>query len=478
MAKNKSKIKINFVGTNSSDVTGSCIHIETPSKQILLECGLYQTCGNNAILKAYKVNNAHFKFKPKDIDYVFVNHCHVDHCGNLGKLYKNGCNAPVIMPKNSQPILEILLRDSAKIMSKDAEELSYKFERHYNPIFDDDDVDNVLDHYTEYDMNEIIELDEHIKFRFTPSGHILNAAQLELWITEGNITKKIAYTSDLGNVHFKPLYANTFEPITQCNYFIGETTYAGEEKIASSSMREKDIEKIRTAIEQTCVWDRGRMLIPSFANQRTQMIMTILYDLYGNDPSFKVPILVDSPMAIKICDAYTAQLEGEEAEKWQKVVHWKNIRYLNEFEDSKAWRDSGSPAIIIASSGMLVPKTRALAWASNMVANPKDRICFVGYSAEESIASIIKEGKQKNITIGGKKHKNRCQVTQLRSFSSHMQRDSLLKYYSNVDCEKIILVHGETDSKLSFAEELRKRLSKNNKTSKVVVTTQDYSVGL
>ena len=146
--------------------------------------------------------------------------------------------------------------------------------------------------------------------------------------------------------------------------------------------------------------------------------------------------------------------------------------------DSKAWRDSKSPCIVISSSGMLMPKTRALGWAADLLPNEKDRICFIGYSAENSIAAIIKEGKQKNITISGKRIRNRCQVSVLNSFSSHRQRDELLSYYSNVDCEKVILVHGDMENKIEFAKELQEKISKNNKTSKVVCATAGYSVSL
>jgi metallo-beta-lactamase family protein len=127
MAKSKSKIQINFIGESANDVTGSCLHIQTPHRQILLECGSFQSCGST--LENYKVNNKHFDFKPKDIDYVFLMHCHVDHIGLIPKLYKSGCVAKIIAPSGTKPISEILLRDSAHIMEVDAIELSNKFMR-------------------------------------------------------------------------------------------------------------------------------------------------------------------------------------------------------------------------------------------------------------------------------------------------------------------------------------------------------------
>lgn len=475
MAKNKDKIKISFVGPASDDVTGSCIWIKTPDRQILLECGLHQSC--KSTLENYKINNSHFEFKSKEIDYLFVMHNHADHLCLAPRLYAKGCKAQMIMPQGSNQIAEILLRDSANIMQSDAKELSEKFKRDYKPIYTEDDVDTCLQYYTEYPIGEIVALDEFVKFRFVPSGHILNSAQIELWITHGNLTKKIAYTSDLGNIHIKKYYTNDFEPISKCDVLICETTYSRESKIANSKTRSKDLEKLKNAILQTCVEDKARVLLPVFANDRCQNMLTYLYDIFGQDDTFNIPILIDSPMAKKCCKAYCKMLDGEEAEKWQKVLAWKNVHFAETHLESRDWRESNRPVVVLASSGMLV-KGRSIGWAYHMLPRAKDRVIFCGYSAEGSIGAIIKEGKQKTITISGKRRANRCQVTNLSSFTSHMQKDSLLKYYGSVQCEKIILVHGEMNAKMAFAKELQEEISKNDNTSKVVVSQKGYELSL
>lgn len=475
MVKSKDKIQINFIGEAASDVTGSCIHIQTPHRQILLECGLYQSCGST--LETYKINNKHFDFKPKDIDYVFLCHCHADHIALSPKLYKNGCGARIIAPNGTKLISEILLRDSAHIMDGDAKELSDKFKRSYTPIYYESDVDKCLKYYEEYPIGEMIQLDDYIKFRFIPSGHILNSAQLELWITEGNLTKKIGYTSDLGNIHIHKYYTNNFEPIKKCDVLIGETTYARETYIANQKTRNKDLEKLETAIRQTCIDNNARVLIPTFSNDRCQNILTHLYDIFSKDESFDIPILVDSPMSIKICEAYSSLLDGEDLDKWKKVIAWKNVQFVHESIDSREWRNSGRPVVALASSGMCV-KGRSVGWIANMLSHTEDRIIFCGFAAEHSLASIIKEGKQKTITVSGKRVKNKCQITDLHSFSSHMQRDSLVKIYGATQCEKIILVHGEMNGKIRFAKDLQEEISKNNNTSKVIVCNKKYKMSL
>ena len=475
MAKSKSKIQINFVGEAASDVTGSCIHIKTPHKQILLECGSFQSCGST--LENYKINNKHFDFKPKEIDYVFLMHNHVDHIGLVPKLYKNGSVAQIVAPTGTKQIAEILLKDSAHIMATDAEELSNKFKRDYYPIYTENDVDRCLNYYTEYPIGKIIQLDEYIKFQFIPSGHILNSAQLELWITEGNVTKKIGYTSDLGNVHIKKYYTNIFQPIKKCDVLIGETTYARETRIANQKMRNKDLEKLETVIRQTCIEKGARVLIPTFANDRTQNMLTYIYDIFGKDEDFNVQVLVDSPMASRICRTYGELLDGEDAQKWRNVLAWKNVHFIKDAVESKKWRDSNQPVVVLASSGMMV-RGRSTGWAYSMLPKTNDRIVFCGFSAENSLASIIKEGKQKTVTISGSRVRNKCQVTDLHSFSSHIQRNSLLKTYGAVECEKIVLVHGEMSGKIEFAKELQEEISKNDNTSKVVIADKGYRLSL
>lgn len=258
---------------------------------------------------------------------------------------------------------------------------------------------------------------------------------------------------------------------------IGETTYAHEERIANQKMRNKDLEKLETVIRQTCIEERARVLIPVFANDRCQNMLTYIYDIFENDESFDIPVLIDSPMATRVCQTYGAILDSEDAAKWQKVLSWKNIRFVKDSTESRAWRDSNQPVIVLASSGMMV-RGRSTGWAHSMLPHIHDRIIFCGFAAENSLAATIKEGKQKTITISGHRVRNKCQVTDLHSFSSHMQRDSLLKTYGATECEKVVLVHGEMNGKIEFAKELQEEISKNNNTGKVVVANKGYILTL
>lgn len=471
----KDKIQIHFVGESANGVTGSCVWVQTPHVEFLIECGLYQSSGN--ILSEYKINNAPFKFKPKNISYVFAAHNHGDHILRIPLLYKRGMEAPTIMPSGSTPIARILMEDSARIMACDAGALSKQYGREYQPIYSQDDVDKCISHIREYPMEQYIQLDEWVKFRFIPSGHILNAAQIEISITEGNVTKTIGYTSDLGNIHIDRMYANDFKPIERVNVLIGETTYGGEDRIATQKIRHKDLQKLKSVIENTCQNDRGRVLIPCFANSRSQEILTHIYDLFCDDQSFNIPVLFDTPMGVRVCEAYKDLLGGVDAEHWKRVLSWKNVKFITDPDESKAWQNDPSPAVIISSSGMMT-HGRSRAYAKAMLADSRNMIVFCGFSVDSSLASIIKEGKVKTIKLGGKRVANRCRVTDLHSFSSHMQKDSLLDYYSNVDCQKILLVHGDMKGKAEFANELEMAISKKDRTSKVICVNKGHVLTL
>lgn len=471
----KNNIQIRFVGNNSHDVTGSCIWIKTPHRQILLECGLYQAAGNT--LDVYNVNNAPFEFKARDIDYVFVNHTHIDHCGKLPVLYKRGCHGRIIVPEDNIPITEILLRDSAKVSQADAAELSNKYHRQYAPLYDNDDVNTTMDYIEEHPFNEIVELDEYVKFRFVPSGHILGAAQLELWITEGYQTEKILYTSDLGNDHIKKPFTQAFQPVEKADIVIGESTYGDDGAIAKQKMRDKDIERIKHAVEEVCKEGRGKLLIPVFANSRAQEMLLLLYQIFGNDPTFRIPILFDTPMGITVCNAYAKLLDNEERELWNKVMNWRMVKFIQEAGESKAWQTGSGPAIILSTSGMMT-HGRSRAWCRALLPHNNNMILFCGFAIENSLASIIKNGKAKKIKLSGEWVPNRCKIVNLRSFSSHMQQDSLVKYYSSIECEKIYLVHGDKTAKENLRTLVSEALSRNCSSARCIAVNKNYEVNL
>lgn len=480
MSKSKDKIRVSFKSSGAAeDVTGSCTVITwgKPERTILVDCGLIQ--GNQSLLKEYQANNARFSFKEKNVDYVFVTHAHADHSSRLALLTKRGFNGKIIVPEGNKDIIRELSLDSAKIMLRDAEDLFRRFKKDYPPIYEESDVKNMIVFMKEYPFKEKIKLDDEVTFEFIPSGHIIGAAQLILYIKNGSSTRKIAFTGDLGNLRTEGYYTNKFEPIQNANLLIGECTYANRERSIKAKDREKDLEKIQTFVRDVCIEGKGRLLFPSFSLMRSQVILTILYDLFKEDPEFNIPVYVGSPLTCKINRIFDWVLTGEQLEKWQEVCSWDKITFTSSYEDIEGVLNKNTPAIFICSAGMLNAGF-AVGVAEKLLPSSKDGIVFVGYSVEGTLAWKIKQKKTKTISINGKQIHSRCKVINLNSFSSHMQRDELCDYYSGGFGTgmygKIVLQHGNMKDRIGLASDLQELISKRNRTDKVIVANKSTEI--
>ena len=477
--KNKDAIRVSFLGENSEDVTGSCTLITIGDKKILLECGLYQSC--NSVMHDYKINSENFKFKAKDIDFVFVGHCHIDHIGRIPLLYKRGFRGKVISPTGTKMLSEILLRDSAFIMSKDAEFLNRKknskvsSDKYYEPIYCDSDVDICMENWLEYSFDSEIKLSDEIKFKFISSGHIVNSAQIVLWLKHNGNIKKVLYTSDIGNKNSPKIFASPIQSIKNANLVIGECTYAQPDRNYTKKDRRKDLEKLKSVIESTCVEKHKKVLIPVFANDRCQNIIMSLYEIFGSDKDFKIPIVVDSPMACRISELYKEIIPDKSKEDYEKALAWDNVKFVKEYEESSSYQKSSMPMVVLASSGFMTAG-RSQSWAQSVIQDPECTIMFCGFAHPNSLAGKIKTGDKKTITISGKSFKNKCNVVILNSFSSHMQHDDLLDYYSKINTPKIALVHGDFLEKCKFTTELQNKLFSVNKTGKVICVNRSTEI--
>ena len=321
-----------------------------------------------------------------------------------------------------------------------------------------------------YDYGIIHQLDENTSFRFLHNAHIIGACQLELFLkTSTGHIEKILYTSDLKGSQNKNYYVEDTEYCTKANIVISECTYGADEKNVNVS-RNKDLEKIKTVVNQVCLMDKGRILIPVFSLSRAQQILTDLYMLYGEDKDFKIPIIVDSPLIWEITNVYKDALQGEHKELFEKVCNWDNVRFIKDYNESKVSVSDKSPKIVLSSSGFLL-KGRSVNYLKELISDIKSHILFVGFSPEGSIASKIKNG-QKFINIEGKSYKNKCSITVLNSFSSHIGQKELLNYLKGISVDKIYLVHAEEKSKLRMKELLEEELSKMSKTTRVICSNK------
>ena len=480
MGKKKKEVTIEIVGGNAEGVTGSCTKIDFYGRTILFELGMVQD--NSTILGNYKDNCAILnRIKPKKIEMVILGHNHCDHIGLVPMLFARGnTDVKIITPKDTTCILREMWSDTAFINERDAEALNRKGDKCYTPLYTQAEVEMALKNVVEIEIGSIVNIDENVAIRYTPAGHILRSCQTELYINGGSHTRKILFTSDLANkmIEDRKVFVEKFQPVTSANIVIGESTY-GKRK---GSMKKKDIEldrqKMKTVVEQFCIDNKHRVLIPTFSLDRMPFIIWELYQLFEKDESFTVPVLIDSPLANRLLDCYSSILDGEAKDKFDKMMSWKNIRRIITPEDSKAAISDKGAKIICASSGMLCAG-RSIKWIQSILPNENDCCLFVGYAGIDTLAGKIKHGiGQKTININGKPYKNKCCLVDLHSYSSHMQHDDLVKYYKSINCEKVYLVHGDEQSRIELKEDLEKALCDCCKSTRVVIVNKGTKISL
>ena len=197
--------------------------------------------------------------------------------------------------------------------------------------------------------------------------------------------------------------------------------------------------------------------------------------MFGHDEKFKIPIYLDSPLATKLTGAYLKLLGEEDSDMLEAALNWKNVEIIDTYQDSMALQKIKRPMIILAASGFM-QAGRSRSAAKSILPDSKSQIVFIGFATEGSLAGKLRNAKTKTVSIDGKQYANRCGITTLHSFSSHIQHDDMLKYYSNIICDKLCLVHGEYKAKCSFGKELQEEIFRKNKTNKVVVANKSTSL--
>lgn len=479
MAKKLKRDCIAFYGQASNDVTGSEYYIQFGKYKCLLECGLYQSSSNN-MLSAYWKNNSKFQFKPSEIDYVFVNHSHVDHIGAIPRLVHHGFHGKIITTSKTAAIMKPLLLNSCYIIQEEAKFLSKRIGRNYWPIYELQDVYNTLDLIEVYDeYNHVYELNDQIKFQWLENAHCLGAAQLQLILSDGKKLKRILYTSDMGALNTKNHYVeNTVIPDMYSDVTIMESTYGANSKNVKSK-REHDLKHLKTAVN-TVIGRGGCIVMPCFSFSRTQELLTALYSIYGDDDDFKTEVVVDSTLSCDICKLYSQILDGEDLELWEKVSSWENVRYISERGDSRACLADSTPKIIISASGFCT-NGRIVNYLKKYLRDPKSMIVFSGFTGDnESYLSyrIKNYRNQRHIMINKEKIPNKADCITLTSFSSHANQNDLVTFGSSLNTEKVVLVHGSEESKKTLAAKLREAISKNDKSYKVVCSTKDMVIYL
>lgn len=413
-------------------------------------------------------NRKYREFKAKELDYIFITHTHADHCLLLPKLYKEGCNAQIIISDGSGQIYKDMAEDCAEINERDVLFINSQHNKNYMPLYDLSDVEKSVNYMTEFSVNRKIKLDDSLSFELIPAGHLLGSCQVLLYLTYNNLTKTILVTGDIGNKVVKNRFVGEYQQVSKADIVIAESTYGDKPDIKTGKKeRKNDLEKFKSIIERQIHEMKGRVIIPSFSQSRMQQLALMVYQMY-KDSEWKPKVYIDSPLSIRIFNDYEACLEGQDKDDLDELINSGMFTFVKEPEKSKALVASNEPCLVLSSSGMC-QVGRIRHHLKKCVSDPNDTILFVGYSTDGSLASLLKDNKCKSITIDQKVYPCRCSSYSLKSMSGHAPFNQLVENYSNINCQKLILHHGSKLAKEILKEALDEEYMKNCKTTRVII---------
>ncbi len=446
-------MKINFLGA-AQNVTGSKHLIQTQGYNLLLDCGFYQ--GKRE--ESNKLNST-LPFSATDINAVLLSHAHLDHCGTLPILVKNGFKGKIYCTPATAEIARYIMLDSAGIQKQDSEYLN----RHgfqIAPIYTDQDVQKVVEQFEpiNYFRNskQWTNLNKNIRFKFYDAGHILGSAIIFLEITENNETKNLAFTGDIGR-EISPILRSPEYVAEDVQTLIAECTYGDRLHGPLSDATSDFKEVINTAIK-----NKGKIIVPAFSLGRTQEIIYTLHKLLDEKAIPSLPIYIDSPLAKNLTEVFPKYKNDFDADFWKDFGNrgdspffLKNLTYIRSVEESKALNNKQGPLMIISASGM-AEGGRVLHHLKNNIENPQNIILITGYQAENTLGRKIQDGVSP-VRIYGKDYNVRAQVKTLNEFSAHADQNDLLSYISHIkNLQRIFLVHTELPQATAFKNILEK----------------------
>lgn len=428
-------VSIQFLGA-AGTVTGSKHLLRTPEKNIMVDCGLFQG------IKSLRIRNRDPLPLPiADIDLLILTHAHLDHCGYIPLFVKSGYKGRILMTPPTRDLVEIILRDSARIQEEDAAHANkYGYAKHNPdlPLYTEEDVEQALKLFEVYNDNEWITISANNRFRFIKNGHILGSCFVEIQ----SFGKIIIFSGDIGTKASHLLDGPP--PLEKADYLIMESTYG--DRLHRHDTTLDDL----TQIIKDTIKRKGNLLIPSFAVGRAQEIMYLINHLKGERKIPDVPVFMDSPMgadATYIFKKYPAwhKLSAKECSE-----AFGDIKFVtNPKETQKIIRQRGSK-IVIAASGMLTGG-RVLEYLQNYVESDRNTILLVGYQAEGTRGRALKEGANE-IKMHGRFYKVYAQTKEITSLSAHADQKEMIEWLKGFKTkpQKIFLVHGEHNSQDIF----------------------------
>lgn len=434
-------MKLTFLGA-AGTVTGSKYLLEYKDKKVLIDCGLFQG------LKSLRLMNWDKPpFRPDEIDAILITHGHLDHIGYLPRLVKLGYQGPIYASEPTIKVSEISLQDSARIQEEEAERANREGYSKHKPalaFYDEDDAKKTQKLFKRVPEGEWVVIDEWLQAMFLYNGHIIGSTFIQVEV-EG---RTLVFSGDIGRDKDMLLYPP--KKPKKADVLLTESTYGGKLHPEESSI----VAELEEVVDKT-LQRGGSLFIPSFAVERTQLLMLILWRLVKDKRIPRVPMIMDSPMGADVLELF------ESYQKWHKLSaqDYKQIcahfRIVSSFKETLQIRGDREPKIVIAGSGMLTGG-RILSYLEERAGNPNDTLLFVGYQAEGTRGRALQEGAQE-IKMYGKMVAFRMQVHSIEGLSAHADQHDLIDWLSDLEQapQHLFIVHGELDQAQAFQQKLK-----------------------
>lgn len=452
MIENLAVPTISFLGA-AGTVTGSKFLLSCGDTKVLVDCGLFQG------LKELRLKNwDDLEVDPKDIDTVVLTHAHLDHCGYVPRLVRQGFGGRIHTTTFTAKLVDVILRDSARIQVEDAEYAAKKkFSKHNPPVplYDENDAERALQKLSTHEFATPVAIAPETTVTFHPAGHILGSAVVEIEF----FGKRVLFSGDLGRDEHPILVSPHAVPAGHFDAIVSESTY-GDRAHEPQTTRFEDI------INET-VDAGGSVLIPAFAVDRTEVILVQLRELMEAGTIRRVPIFADSPMALKALDFYREAINAGAADIRPDVAtEWKGrdlfdpgtLQEMLTVDESKTLNNPTEPCIIISASGMGTGG-RVVHHLRNMLPNPQHTVILVGYQAMGTRGRALADGAQ-FVKMHGREVDVKARIEQIQSFSVHADAAELVDWLRTAT-EKpttVYTVHGDSGVADILAERITTEL--------------------
>lgn len=448
-------MEITFHGA-AQTVTGSQHLLSLNGTKILLDCGLYQGARREALFR-----NRHFLFEPPGLEALVLSHAHIDHSGNIPNLVKQGFRGPIYATPATVDLCNYMLRDSGRIQESDAVFANKRAAKRgepqtAQPIYTEADAQAALGSFDQRGYSQPFEVAPGVRATFYEAGHILGSAMVVLDVEDAGRRYRLAFSGDIGRHDLPILRDPTF--LQDIDFVIMEATYGAR----NHRPPEQALVEFSAVVRET-VARGGKLIIPSFAVGRAQELILALHQLMLAGEIPRLPVFVDSPLAVDAAAVFRAHPEEYDAETRTFIgAHhladaftFSSLKYTRAVEESKAINDQKGPQVIISASGMC-EAGRILHHLRHSIEDPRNTILIVSWQAPNTLGRRIAE-RAPEVKIFGDVFKLRAQVATINGLSGHAGRDLLIQWATALKprVKKVFLVHGEPESLAALAEALR-----------------------